>query len=102
MTSFVVLRFHCKYFPLLNQRIKAVTHIDVPLGTSFEASVVLVVVMAMAMMTVVVVVAVAVMVVTELEVRMEGCHLGIIISMMSGKALGVSGSNLERSQIFFL
>ena len=63
---------------------------------------VLVVVMVIAIVTVVVVVAVAVMVVTELEVRMEGCQLGIRISMMSGKAPGVSGSNIERSQIFFL
>ena len=63
---------------------------------------VLVVVMVIAIVTVVVVVAVAVMVVTVLEVRMEGCHLGMIISVMSGKAVGASGSNQERSLIFFL
>ena len=62
---------------------------------------VLVAVVVKAIVTVVVVVAVAVMVVTVLEVRMEGCHLGMIISVMSGKAVGASGSNQERSLIFF-
>ena len=49
-----------------------------------------------------VVVAVAVIVITVLEGRMEGCHLGVIISVMSGRALDVTGSNVERSQIFCL
>ena len=53
-------------------------------------------------MVVMVVVAVAVRVGTVLEVRMEGCHLGTIISVMSCTAVGASGSKQERSLIFFL
>ena len=48
-------------------------------------------------MVVMLVVGVAVEVGTVLEVRMEGCHVGTIISVMSGTAVGVNGSNLERS-----
>ena len=34
--------------------------------------------------------------------RMEGCHLVLIISLMSGNAVGACGSHKERSLIFFL